>query len=101
MGKVKKRLFLRHHRDNKKDHRDLPGRWLRQNHEIVRDEFGRHLEALVAEGRGDELADIQLLAEISSRTKKLPITFCAILHQGLSHYASGLPYMLCSNWKKD
>ena len=67
---------------------------------IVWDEFGRHLEALVAEGRGDELADIQLLAEISARTKKLPITFCAILHQGLSHYASGLPQAIRSNWKK-
>ena len=67
---------------------------------IVWDEFGRHLEALVAEGRGDELADIQLLAEISARTKRLPITFCAILHQGLSHYASGLPQAIRSNWKK-
>ncbi|MCP4887986.1 MAG: hypothetical protein GY904_15380 [Planctomycetaceae bacterium] len=67
---------------------------------IVWDEFGRHLEALVAEGRGDELAEIQLLAEIASRTKAFPITFCAILHQGLSHYASGLPQAIRSNWKK-
>ncbi|TWT50978.1 hypothetical protein Pla22_37220 [Rubripirellula amarantea] len=67
---------------------------------IVWDEFGRHLEGLVAEGRGDELAEIQLLAEIASRTKAFPITFCAILHQGLSHYASGLPQAIRSNWKK-
>jgi len=67
---------------------------------IVWDEFGRHLEALVAEGRGDELAEIQLLAEIAARTKAFPITFCAILHQGLSHYASGLPQAIRSNWKK-
>lgn len=67
---------------------------------IVWDEFGRHLEALVAEGRGDELAEIQLLAEIAARTKAFPITFCAVLHQGLSHYASGLPQAIRSNWKK-
>lgn len=67
---------------------------------IVWDEFGRHLEALVAEGRGDELAEIQLIAEIASRTQQIPITFCAILHQGLSHYASGLPQAIRANWKK-
>jgi hypothetical protein len=67
---------------------------------IVWDEFGRHLEALVAEGRGDELAEIQLLAEIAARTKAIPITFCPVLHQGLSLYASGLPQAIRSNWKK-
>lgn len=67
---------------------------------IVWDEFGRHLEALVSQGRGDELSEIQVLAEIAARTSVLPITFCAILHQGLSHYASGIPQAIRSNWKK-
>lgn len=67
---------------------------------IVWDEFGRHLEALVSQGRGDELSEIQVLAEITARTSAFPITFCAILHQGLSHYASGIPQAIRSNWKK-
>ena len=67
---------------------------------IVWDEFGRHLEALVSQGRGDELSEIQVLAEITARTSVFPITFCAILHQGLSHYASGIPQAIRSNWKK-
>lgn len=67
---------------------------------IVWDEFGRHLEAIVAEGRADELSEIQLLAEIAARSSSIPFTFCAILHQGLSHYASGLPQAIRSNWKK-
>jgi len=67
---------------------------------IVWDEFGRHLEALVSQGRGDELSEIQFLAEITARTSVLPFTFCAILHQGLTHYASGIPQAIRSNWKK-
>jgi hypothetical protein len=67
---------------------------------IVWDEFGRHLEALVSQGRADELSEIQILAEITARTTTIPITFCAILHQGLTHYASGIPQVIRSNWKK-
>jgi hypothetical protein len=67
---------------------------------IVWDEFGRHLEALVAEGRGDELSEIQNVAEIAARRSPIPITFCAVLHQGLSHYASGIPQAIRANWKK-
>lgn len=67
---------------------------------IVWDEFGRHIEALVALGRGDELSEIQTIAEIASRSQKIPMTFCAILHQGLLHYASGLPQAMRADWKK-
>jgi hypothetical protein len=67
---------------------------------IVWDEFGRHLEAIVSQGRADELSEIQVLAEIVARSTGFPITFCAILHQGLSHYASGIPQAIRSNWKK-
>jgi hypothetical protein len=67
---------------------------------IVWDEFGRHLEALVSKGRADELTEIQVLAEIAARSSTIPITFCAILHQGLSHYASGIPQAIRTNWKK-
>lgn len=67
---------------------------------IIWDEFGRHIEALVAEGRGDELSEIQTIAEFASRSQKYPLTFCAILHQGLLHYASGLPQAMRADWKK-
>ena len=67
---------------------------------IVWDEFGRHIEAIVALGRGDELSEIQTIAEVASRSQKIPLTFCAILHQGLLHYATGLPQAIRADWKK-
>jgi len=67
---------------------------------IIWDEFGRHIEALVALGRGDELSEIQTIAEFVSRSQKIPLTFCPILHQGLLHYASGLPQAMRTDWKK-
>ena len=67
---------------------------------IIWDEFGRHIEALVAQGRGDQLSEIQTIAEYASRSKRNLLTFCAILHQGLLHYASGLPQAIRSDWKK-
>ena len=67
---------------------------------IIWDEFGRHLESLVAEGRGDELSEIQSIAEYVSRSQKIKMTFCLILHQGLLHYASGIPQAMRTDWKK-
>ena len=67
---------------------------------IIWDEFGRHLESLVAEGRGDELSEIQSVAEYVSRSQKIKMTFCLILHQGLLHYASGIPQAMRTDWKK-
>lgn len=67
---------------------------------IIWDEFGRHLESLVAEGRGDELSEIQSIAEFAARSQKINMTFCLILHQGLLHYASGIPQAMRSDWKK-
>jgi hypothetical protein len=67
---------------------------------LIWDEFGRHLESLVAEGRGDELGEIQSIAEYAARSQKINMTFCLILHQGLLHYASGIPQAMRSDWKK-
>jgi hypothetical protein len=67
---------------------------------IIWDEFGRHLESLVADGRGEALLELQLLAEFVSRSSDIPITLGLILHQGLLHYASNAPQGVRSDWKK-
>lgn len=67
---------------------------------IVWDEFGRHLDTLVTEGRGDTLAEIQLLAEFVSRSRDVPITLGLLLHQGLQHYAGNVPQTVRADWKK-
>ena len=67
---------------------------------IIWDEFGRHLESLVSEGRGDALLELQTLAEFASRSNDLPITLGLILHQGLLHYAANAPQGVRSDWTK-
>ncbi len=67
---------------------------------IIWDEFGRHLESLVAEGRGDALLELQTLAEFASRSTDIPITLGLILHQGLLHYAANAPQGVRADWKK-
>ena len=67
---------------------------------VIWDEFGRHLETLVADGRGEALLELQLLAEFISRSSDIPITLGLILHQGLLHYASNAPQGVRSDWKK-
>ena len=41
---------------------------------IVWDEFGRHLQGLISEGRPEELDMLQILAEVVSRTSSLPVS---------------------------
>jgi hypothetical protein len=67
---------------------------------ILWDEFGRHLETLVSEGRTAELLDLQLLAEFSSRQKLIPVSLALFLHRGFLHYANGLPQTVRREWKK-
>lgn len=64
------------------------------------DEFGRHLESLIANGRPSELHDIQQLAEVASRAKKFPFRMCVLLHQGFSAYAAAAPEGIRREWKK-
>ena len=67
---------------------------------IAWDEFGRHLQGLVSEGRPEELDVIQVLAEIASRTSTVPISLVLLLHRSLLGYAAGLPAGLRREWAK-
>ncbi len=67
---------------------------------VLWDEFGRHLETLIAEGRASELLDIQTLAEFVSRQKSITTTMALFLHQGLLNYADNLPQTVRREWKK-
>lgn len=64
------------------------------------DEFGRHLESLISNGRPSELHDIQQLAEIAARARKTPFRMCVLLHQGFSAYAAAAPDGIRREWKK-
>ena len=67
---------------------------------LLWDEFGRHLESLLREGRASALADIQVMAEFVSRARKLPATMGLFLHQGLLQYAGGMTQSVRSEWTK-
>ena len=67
---------------------------------IVWDEFGRHLQSIVTEGRATELHEIQVLAEIVNRSIDIPLTMGLLLHRGLFHYASAVAQSVWTEWKK-
>ena len=67
---------------------------------IVWDEFGRHLQGLVSEGRPEELDVLQVLAEVVSRPASVPISLALLLHRSLLGYAAGLPSGLRREWAK-
>ena len=67
---------------------------------LLWDEFGRHLESLLREGRASSLADIQVLAEFVSRTRRVPVTMGLFLHQSLLQYAGGMTQSVRSEWTK-
>lgn len=67
---------------------------------IVWDEFGRHLQGLVSEGRPEELDVLQVLAEVVSRRSPVPISLALVLHRSLLGYATGLPAGLRREWAK-
>ena len=67
---------------------------------LLWDEFGRHLEALLGEGRTSALAEIQVLAEFVSRTRGVPATMGLFLHQSLLQYAGNMTQSVRSEWTK-
>ena len=67
---------------------------------IVWDEFGRHLEGLVADGRSGELDIVQRLAERVSRATGPTMSLTLLLHQNLLAYASRLNETSRSEWRK-
>lgn len=67
---------------------------------VVWDEFGRHLESLLDEGRPSALVEVQQLAEVASRSKDVPMTLGLLLHQGLLQYAGSSPQSVRREWLK-
>lgn len=67
---------------------------------IVWDEFGRHLEALVSRGRAEDLAQVQDLAEWTTRRKAPSATLTLLLHQDFHRYADRLGQVEQAAWKK-
>ncbi len=75
--------------------KDAPDRVL-----LVWDEFGRHLESLVAGGRAGELNDLQTLAEFASRQRTVPMTMALLMHQPMVQYAGSAPQGVRNEWAK-
>jgi hypothetical protein len=67
---------------------------------IVWDEFGRHLEGIVNEGRSRELDAVQRLAEWAVRARKPSASFTLLLHQNLLAYATALNQTSRNEWRK-
>ncbi|CAN2532673.1 hypothetical+protein [Methylocapsa aurea] len=67
---------------------------------IIWDEFGRHLEGLVSDGRSDELDFVQRLAERASRASSTTISLTLLLHQNLLAYATKLNETSRTEWRK-
>ena len=67
---------------------------------ILWDEFGRHIESLISEGRSAALSEIQSLAEFVSRSKAIPVTLGLLLHQELLQYAGSMPQAVRTEWRK-
>ena len=67
---------------------------------IIWDEFGRHLEALVAGGHAGDLIAVQELAEWSARQRQPTATFTTLLHQSLLAYGGQLSHGARQAWRK-
>jgi hypothetical protein len=67
---------------------------------IIWDEFGRHLESLVAEGRSRDLDYVQRLAEWAARSEKPTASLTLLLHQNLLAYAGALNPTSRNEWRK-
>jgi hypothetical protein len=67
---------------------------------LVWDEFGRHLEELLATGRAAELSQLQTIAELAARSDRLPLTVALLTHRGFGQYALGAPQGIRSEWIK-
>ncbi|MBY0332890.1 MAG: hypothetical protein K2X49_19705 [Acetobacteraceae bacterium] len=67
---------------------------------IVWDEFGRHLEGIVNEGRSRELDALQRLAEWAVRARGPSASLTLLLHQNLLAYATVLNQTSRNEWRK-
>lgn len=67
---------------------------------IVWDEFGRHLEGIVNEGRARDLDAVQRLAEWAVRARDPSASLTVLLHQNLLAYAGALNQTSRNEWRK-
>jgi hypothetical protein len=67
---------------------------------IIWDEFGRHLEGIVNEGRSRELDGVQRLAEWAVRAREPSASLTLLLHQNLLAYATVLNQTSRNEWRK-
>lgn len=67
---------------------------------IVWDEFGRHLEGLVMDGRSRDLDALQELSELAVRPSGPSISLTLLLHQNVLAYAQNLNQTSRSEWRK-
>ncbi len=67
---------------------------------VIWDEFGRHLEGLVGDGRADDLDIVQRLAERAARAVGPTLSLTLLLHQNLLAYATRLNEASRSEWRK-
>lgn len=67
---------------------------------ILWDEFGRHIEGLLEDGKPAEMNYLQTLAEMVSRTSSIPCTLGLFLHQTLMNYTGKSPQSIKREWKK-
>ncbi|RUX48290.1 hypothetical protein EOA33_15975, partial [Mesorhizobium sp. M4A.F.Ca.ET.050.02.1.1] len=67
---------------------------------IVWDEFGRHLEGLVMDGRARDLDALQELSELVVRPSGPSISLTLLLHQNVLAYAQNLNQTSRSEWRK-
>ena len=67
---------------------------------VVWDEFGRHLQGLISEGRPEDLDVVQVLAETVARASGVTASLVLLLHRSLLGYAKGLPTGVRREWAK-
>lgn len=67
---------------------------------VIWDEFGRHLDGLVEQGRSGELLAVQELAEWAVRQMDPTASFTALLHQSLLAYGGRLSQAARASWRK-
>ena len=67
---------------------------------VVWDEFGRHIEGLITEGRAHALHAVQSLAEWTARATNPSASLVLLMHQSLLAYAGGLNQTTRGEWRK-
>lgn len=67
---------------------------------VVWDEFGRHIEGLIADGRAHALDAVQSIAEWTARATNPSASLVLLMHQSLLAYAGGLNQTTRGEWRK-